>query len=1221
MNKKIILILLFILTWFNHIHAQEWQRYSDSIYSNIQKNNISKAEEFLNLAKEHIDTTTVVKDTIYADYLYHKGLVAYNLYKEPLDDYHKAINIWENSKFKNYYKIMKLHYFIARHHFSNNNKEFSIYYFEKCYVINKNNQLKFNPNYNHSISFLMYLYYQQEDFKNAAIYAQRYIELNKDKAYQSFDFNYPSAFGYAGDVATQEMVLLEYLKNYEKQQLTNPELLLKIHSEIMSFYSTIENYVETIKYGEKALLFDNIHNVNYNSEKNLIYTVLISAYSQIGDNINQLKFKQLLDLYYPDENDDYYNELENLIIEERYEEFEGKFKEYETLLIAKNDYNELLSIYALSLNLYERSIIFNSKAIDKQINQIVEHKELLNSENKLFLNAFLAEYLFFNQEYLKALNICNNNLEAVDATIKLLFYKIKELSERFLGLPESKATNIMTIELAKQIYNDDSPQLLPYLILGIEFGDHKQASKTAIKALEIIYKHKLEHTGIAAQLWGSFGRQSFKVGNYKDASIYYHNAININDTSNPFSNYSALCGLAKTELFLGNYTKSLEYLKTTKELIDGLETFQEVTYGDYYSLLGDYYFFQDHFSKAKESYLTAFDYYGPTLSKGRNFNFLLCDYFINGDVDGTINKLETYYKDNGNLSNVLKIIYLLKFNTNKNKEARELLLKSLTNLISQNNSYFHLLSDSEREVIYTNFTDQFEFLNTHLLLIDDTIFLKQYVDLRFYFKSLLFYNSSKDSPQDKTSIEDYQELKNNTVLLNTYYEQEGNYSTEIDELLYKNRELEKFLSQNKNSVKTPTLEDAKNGLKPNEAYVEIIRINKQSRSATKDKLNILNKFTDSIYYGALIIKHTGNPKFILIDSTATLESIPLKNYQHYINGKQKFKKDSVSHALFFKPIETHLNTIDTVYLVSDGIYNAINVETFYNPERKNYVIDYLNVKPILSIRSIVNRPKMTTDKSELTATIIGNPEFELTNYTYPTKEALAIKDLSVVNLKRNNTSSVISYLPGTEKEINSIERILSKNEWNTKAFQLEAASEDHLKVLQSPRVLHIATHGYFINNKTEQHSTKKYFGVQESYFQTNTLLKSGLLFSGAQNTLDGKKINSENNGILTAQEAKQLNLKNTELVVLSACETGLGNNVIGEGVYGLQRAFMIAGAQSIIMSLWSVNDSTTEKLMTNFYTYWIDQKIPKQEAFKKAKLKLKESHPEPFYWAPFILIE
>jgi CHAT domain-containing protein len=188
-------------------------------------------------------------------------------------------------------------------------------------------------------------------------------------------------------------------------------------------------------------------------------------------------------------------------------------------------------------------------------------------------------------------------------------------------------------------------------------------------------------------------------------------------------------------------------------------------------------------------------------------------------------------------------------------------------------------------------------------------------------------------------------------------------------------------------------------------------------------------------------------------------------------------------------------------------------------------------------------------------------------------------------------------------------------------FSKANATEDNLKKIQSPDILHIATHGYFIKNDDTSKTKQSIANLVNDNYKDDSYLKSMLFLAGAQNTINGKYPEYSNNGILTAEEAKSLNLKDTELVVLSACETGLGDNLVGEGVIGLQRAFMIAGAKSVIMSLWSVSDEKTQELMTLFYTNWIKNNISKEEALYQAKIAMKKLYPQPYYWAGFLLLE
>jgi CHAT domain-containing protein len=533
-----------------------------------------------------------------------------------------------------------------------------------------------------------------------------------------------------------------------------------------------------------------------------------------------------------------------------------------------------------------------------------------------------------------------------------------------------------------------------------------------------------------------------------------------------------------------------------------------------------------------------------------------------------------------------------------------------------------LLSDYEKEILYKGFSDQFEFLNTHLLF-NDSAFLKEYINFRFYSKSLLFSNAFKNGPDEKNK-ELYSELRNNTVLINKSDESKDANLKEIEDFKISNREIEKFLSSKNTPLVVPTVKDLTLKLKLNEAYVEIIRINKQSRSATKKGIDIVNQFTDSIYYGAIVIKKNATPKFIVLDDTNLLESKYFPNFQSHIQGKNKLENDAVSYNLLFEKIETELNKIDKIFLVTDGVYNSINVESIFNPQKQQFVLDYLKIQLIQNVKSITDEKKELKVNSNLKASLFGNPDFKL-GFT-GSKEAQVANVIleSEVNrslLSELKTKQKIGYLPGTEEEIQSLNTILKESNWIVSLFSKSAASEDNLKNMESPDILHIATHGFFNKNDSSEKKQTNISSLINETSSENPYLKSGLLLSGAQNSLNDEYLDSSNNGILSAEEAKSLNLKNTELVVLSACETGLGENLVGEGVIGLQRAFMIAGAKSVIMSLWKVDDASTQKLMTLFYTNWIKNKMSKSDAFYAAKIEMKKTYLQPYYWAGFVLLE
>jgi CHAT domain-containing protein len=142
--------------------------------------------------------------------------------------------------------------------------------------------------------------------------------------------------------------------------------------------------------------------------------------------------------------------------------------------------------------------------------------------------------------------------------------------------------------------------------------------------------------------------------------------------------------------------------------------------------------------------------------------------------------------------------------------------------------------------------------------------------------------------------------------------------------------------------------------------------------------------------------------------------------------------------------------------------------------------------------------------------------------------------------------------------------------------------------------------------------------LSEKKLIDNPLLRSGLALAGANTWLKRDTLPEEaEDGILTAEDVSGMNLSNTEIVVLSACQTALGEVIIGEGVFGLQRAFVLSGAQTLIMSLWKVPDEQTKELMIDFYKRLLSCK-PRAEALRESQLAMKEKYPNPYFWGAFI---
>jgi CHAT domain-containing protein len=396
--------------------------------------------------------------------------------------------------------------------------------------------------------------------------------------------------------------------------------------------------------------------------------------------------------------------------------------------------------------------------------------------------------------------------------------------------------------------------------------------------------------------------------------------------------------------------------------------------------------------------------------------------------------------------------------------------------------------------------------------------------------------------------------------------------------------------------------DVQKALRADEAAVEMVRF----------RLFQQGVLSDSVLYAALLVKPTTKktPELLVLSNGKRME----KQYlAYYRNVTKNQREDDYSYSVFWKPIEERLENFTQIYLSPDGVYNQVNVEAFL-VEGNTYVIDKYNVMLVSNTKDValaaqrtekIAKGQMTAPVIEDKALLVGNPAFY---------EAMATGKLDKKQLQESmRGGAYIDELPGTAIEINEIERLLKQAGWQIQKLEEVNASEEKLKTIQNPRVFHIATHGFFLSNSEKQNATT-------NNIAQNPLLRSGLLLEGAGDVLAKSSMNFNlEPGVLTAAEAMNLQLDNTELVILSACETGLGDIQFGEGVFGLQRSFLVAGASLLVMSLFKVSDEVTQKLMVQFYQRWL-QSGDKRQAFREAKLAIKTEFPQPRFWGAFNMI-
>jgi CHAT domain-containing protein len=325
------------------------------------------------------------------------------------------------------------------------------------------------------------------------------------------------------------------------------------------------------------------------------------------------------------------------------------------------------------------------------------------------------------------------------------------------------------------------------------------------------------------------------------------------------------------------------------------------------------------------------------------------------------------------------------------------------------------------------------------------------------------------------------------------------------------------------------------------------------------------------------------------------------------------------YELVIQPVGPYLMGRKRLFVSPDGMLNLIPFEIFTTPEGRYLMEDYV-INYVTAGRDIVRFQDTTVAKGG--ALIVADPDYDL---GIKEKDRV-VGELKVAKALRGNVSKDAKglnfmRLPDTKLEADNIERILrEKYGGEVRNYQDKKALEEILFSRESPKVLHLATHGYFLRDEEAKEVLGQGFDLQEMERAPgmgieNPMLRSGIVLAGVNASLrEGR-----DDGMVSAEKILGLRLKGTEMVVLSACETGVGDVRSGEGVFGLRRAFILSGARTVVMSLWGVPSRETTELMTRFYTLIAEGKT-KAEALREAKLDMMQKKRNPFYWGAFVLV-
>jgi CHAT domain-containing protein/Flp pilus assembly protein TadD len=393
------------------------------------------------------------------------------------------------------------------------------------------------------------------------------------------------------------------------------------------------------------------------------------------------------------------------------------------------------------------------------------------------------------------------------------------------------------------------------------------------------------------------------------------------------------------------------------------------------------------------------------------------------------------------------------------------------------------------------------------------------------------------------------------------------------------QELEDTLSRRSrdfaNLTASPSVSDLQAALPTNTALVEFIRYQTAGQQ----------------HYAAYILHPDGRINGIdlgsaeKIDQTAEHFSAAL-NDPNTPKGQVKTTGNDLEQ-LIIAPIRQHLGDTTTLFLSPDGALNQIPFEALVD-ESGNYLVEHYQFRYLTSGRDLM---RLTHEGSPInSAALVGDPTYGVAG------TQIAQADTRSIDFENR----IFPRLPGTQQEVEQIAALLPNASLYTESNATELAIKTAVAQPDPIGILHIATHGFF----------------EPASETENPLLSSGLILAGAA---AGGQSGTDQDGILSALEVTGLELSNTQLVVLSACQTGLGEASTGEGLYGLRRALVLAGARSQVISLWKVDDTATQKLMVDYYNRLIAG-TPRDEALRATQRAFiaDPEYSHPYYWAAFI---
>ena len=889
---------------------------------------------------------------------------------------------------------------------------------------------------------------------------------------------------------------------------------------------------------------------------------------------------------------DYAISLNNLaVLYEKMGSYEKALPLYQQALqIRKEVLGEKHPDYARSLNSlaelyedmgsYQKALPLHQQALQIRKEVLGEkHPDYARSLNNLAgLYESMGSYEKALPLYQQALQIRKEVLGEKHPDYATSLNNLAELYEGMGNYEKALPLYLQALQITKEVLGEKHPDYARSLNnlaeLYQSMGSYQKALPLHQQALQI-RKEVLgeKHPDYASSL-NNLALLYESMGNYEKALPLYVQALQINKEvlGEKHPDYAnSLNNLAELYESMGSYEKALPLYQQALQIRKEVLGEKHPDYASSLQNLALAYFKDGHIQKANELFKQANLIMTEFVSDGSKFltqadmmHFINHIYF-NFEI---LNSIVLKKKDESLLESALQSELTLKGIVLQNS-------KDLVSIINQNNN-----SDLKELV------DQFITTRNHLAAL---------------------YRKNAPSGEIHSALAIFDKQEQQLIQLSPGYQQ-----------MVKDRNVQWQQVQQK--------------LQPNEAAIEFVNFHYWDK-----------RWTDTTMYAAFLVLPKGQPQMVSLCNKRVLEqriNDALDKNEIYVKKLYQVKdrgvtiednqKDTVPglYQLVWQPLDSLLTGINTIYYAPAGLLNRINLAAISYSGNK-VLGDKYAFHLMGSTRDLVNYKSEHIDKTTDTLLLYGGIQYDMDSaslaqqhekyFSTPTlNDGLAIRSGNNFNWPP---------IEGSAEELASIQALADSQKIPTYSFTQKQATEEsfifYTHQIKSPAIIHIATHGFFYPD--EQRRSLNEEGKDAPYFMSsaNTLERSGIVFAGANQVTSGKKpIQGIEDGIVTAYDISNTNLQNTKLMVLSACETGLGKIENTEGVFGLQRAMRMAGCKNLLMSLWKVPDEQTALFMNYFYTQLLQEKKTIYESYQSAQKQMRELYSgQPYFWAGFVLME